>query len=80
MIADAIELSRNSLDAVLEEPITEIVWCQTYYPSSENMKPSLFIQSSTDIAQIKCGFTSENIIKSWGITKLAFFNSVQDSF
>ncbi len=50
---DGIELSRHSLDAVLGEPVTEIIWCQTYYPASDKVLPSLFIQSSTDIAHYK---------------------------
>ncbi len=31
-LRDGIELSRDSLDAVLGEPVTEIIWCRTYYP------------------------------------------------
>ncbi len=52
-LMDGIELSRDSLDAVLGEPVTEIIWCRTYYPSSDKVLPSLFIQSSTDIAHDK---------------------------
>ncbi len=52
-LRDGIELSRDSLDAVLGEPVTEIIWCWTYYPSSDKVLPSLFIQSSTDIAHDK---------------------------
>ena len=52
-LRDGIELSCDSLDAVLGEPVTEIIWCWTYYPSSDKVLPSLFIQSSTDIAHDK---------------------------
>ncbi len=49
-LMDGIELSHHSLDAVLGEPVTKIIWCWTYYPSPDKMLPSLFILSSTDIA------------------------------
>ncbi len=52
-LMDGKELSRHSLDAVLGEPVTEIIWCQTYYLSSNKMLPSLPIQSFTDIAHDK---------------------------
>ncbi len=52
-LMDGIELSHDSLDAVLGEPITEIIWCWNYCQSSSKVLPSLFIQSSTDIAHDK---------------------------
>ncbi len=42
-LRDGIELSHDCLDAVLGEPVTEIIRCWTYYPSSDKMLPSLFI-------------------------------------
>ncbi len=50
ILMDNIELSHDSLDAVLGEPVTEILGCWTCYPSSDKMLSSLFIESSTDIA------------------------------
>ncbi len=52
-LVDGIELSHDNLDVVLGEPITEIIWCHTYYPSSDKMLPSFFIKLSTDIAHDK---------------------------
>ncbi len=48
-LMDGIELSHNGLDAVLGETVTEIIWCQSYYPTSDKVKPNLSIQISTDI-------------------------------
>ncbi len=46
-LMDGNEVSCNSLDAVLGENVTEIIGCQTYYPSSDKVRPSLSIQKST---------------------------------
>ena len=56
MIIDAtlmngVELSCDSLDAVLGETVTEIIWCRSYYPTSDKVRPNLSIQTSTDFAQ-----------------------------
>ncbi len=58
MIIDAtlmngVELSCDSLDAVLGETVTEIIWCRSYYPTSDKVRPSLSIQTSTDFAQAR---------------------------
>ncbi len=49
-LMDGVELSRESLDAVLGETVTEILWCQTYYPSSDKLRPDLSILTSTNVA------------------------------
>ncbi len=49
-LMDGVELSHNSLDAVLGETVTEIIWCQSYYPTSDKVRPILSIQTSTLIA------------------------------
>ena len=49
-LSDGVELSDESLDAVLGETVTEIVWCLTYYPSSAKMRPDLSVETSTDLA------------------------------
>ncbi len=49
-LMDGIEIRRNSLDAVLGETATEIMWRRTYHPSSVKVRPSLFIQTSTNNA------------------------------
>ncbi len=56
MIIDAtlmngVELSPDSLDAVLGETVTEIIWCRTYFPTSDKVRPNLSIQTSTDFLQ-----------------------------
>ncbi len=47
-LMNGVELSRNSLDAVLGETVTEIIWYQTYFPTSDKVRPNLSIQTSTD--------------------------------
>ncbi len=58
MIVDAIlingvELSCESLHAVLGETVKQILLCQTYYPSSHNLRSDKSILSSIDIAHYK---------------------------
>ena len=50
-LMDGIELSCDSLDVVLGETVTEIIWCVSYYSSSDKVRPVLSIQTSTDNAQ-----------------------------
>ncbi len=45
-LMDGIELSCDSLGVVLGETHFEIIWCQTYLPSSDKVCPSLSIQTS----------------------------------
>ncbi len=81
-LTDGIELSCESLEAVSGEPLTEIIWCWTYYPSSDKMLPRLFIQSSTDIAHDKYvdspvkTLSSQRELPSF---QIPISNSVQDS-
>ena len=54
MIIDAtllngIELSHDTLDAVLGETVTEIIWCRTFYPTSDKVRSSLSIRTSVTI-------------------------------
>ncbi len=49
-LVDETELSRNSLDAALGENVSEIRWCQLYYPSSEKVRLGLSIKASTNCA------------------------------
>ncbi len=36
-LMDDIALSCDSLDVVLGETVTDITWCQSYYPSSDKV-------------------------------------------
>ncbi len=35
---------------MIGETVTEIIWCQSYYPASDKVRPSLSIQTYTDTA------------------------------
>ncbi len=48
---DGLELSHESIDAVLGEPVTEILWCKIFYPPSDKIKPNTSIQSFEDLMQ-----------------------------
>ncbi len=51
---EGVELSCESLDVVLGETVTEIIWCQTYYPLFDKMKPGLSTQTSTMTTYERC--------------------------
>ncbi len=50
ILMDEVGLSHESLDAVLGESVTTIIWCGTYYPSFNKLRPDQSISLSTDIA------------------------------
>ncbi len=46
---DGLELSHETLDAVLGETVTEILWCKTFYPPKDKLKSDTFIQTFKDL-------------------------------
>ena len=46
---DGLELSLETLDAVLGETVTEILWCKTFYPPKDKLKSDTFIQTFEDL-------------------------------
>ena len=46
---DGLELSRETLDAVLGETVTEILWCKTFYPPKDKLKSNTSIQTFEDL-------------------------------
>ncbi len=45
-LIDDVELSHDSLDAVLGEAVTDMIMCRMYYQFHDVVKPGLSIQTS----------------------------------
>ena len=61
---NGLELSPENIDAVLGEPVTEILWCKTFYPPNDKFKSDTSIQSFEDLLQERSYETSKYAARS----------------
>ncbi len=61
---DGLELSHESIDAVLGEPVTEKLWCKTFYPPNIKLKTDTSIQGFEDFLYEQSYESSKYAVKN----------------